>query len=92
MKIKFGINNPIKTVNDYVTEIRVIIDTLQNKPFGTTLLPPTVATSTTLASATTPLGAKPLKQLGTIVFQILKQLFPKTVYILVIQLTEKEYG
>ena len=31
LKIKFGINNPIKTVNDYVSEIRVIIDTLQNK-------------------------------------------------------------
>jgi hypothetical protein len=61
LKIKFGINNPIKTVNDYVTEIRVIIDTLQNKPFGTTLLPPTGSSSTTLASVTTPLGAKPLK-------------------------------
>jgi hypothetical protein len=61
LKIKFGINNPIKTVNDYVTEIRVIIDTLQNKPFGTTLLPPTASVSTTLASATAPLGAKPLK-------------------------------
>jgi hypothetical protein len=61
LKIKFGINNPIKTVNDYVTEIRVIIDTLQNKPFGTTLLPPTTSSSTTLASATAPLGAKPLK-------------------------------
>jgi hypothetical protein len=51
LKIKFGINNPIKTVNDYVTEIRVIIDTLQNKQYGTTLLPPAPA-STTLPTAT----------------------------------------
>jgi hypothetical protein len=60
LKIKFGINNPIKTVNDYVTEIRVIIDTLQNKQYGTTLLPP-VPASTALATATMPLtGTAPV--------------------------------
>jgi hypothetical protein len=47
LKIKFGINNPIKTVNDYVSEIRVIIDTLQNKPFGTTILPTPASTTQT---------------------------------------------
>ena len=31
LKVKFGINNPIKTVNDYVIEIRDVIDKLQNK-------------------------------------------------------------
>jgi len=61
LKIKFGINNPIKTVNDYVTEIRVIIDTLQNKQYGTTLLPPTSAASSALATAAPPfLGTAPV--------------------------------
>ena len=59
LKVKFGINNPIKTVNDYVTEIRDIIDTLQNKQYGTTLLPASAAASTTLANAASPLGSSP---------------------------------
>jgi hypothetical protein len=58
LKIKFGINNPIKTVNDYVSEIRVVIDTLQNKQYGTTLLP--IPASTTLATAKAPTGTTPL--------------------------------
>jgi hypothetical protein len=62
LEIKFGINNPIKTVNDYVTEIRDIIDKLQNKQYGTTLAPTSTAASTTLGSATAPMGgARTLK-------------------------------
>jgi hypothetical protein len=60
LEIKFGINNPIKTVNDYVTEIRDIIDKLQNKQYGTTLVPTSAPVSTTLASATSPTGVKDL--------------------------------
>jgi hypothetical protein len=61
LQIKFGINNPIKKVNDYVSEIRTIIDTLQNKQYGTTLLPPSAAASTTLATATAPsIGTAPV--------------------------------
>jgi hypothetical protein len=60
LEIKFGINNPIKTVNDYVTEIRDIIDKLQNKQYGTILSSLSVSSSTTLASATAPTGVKDL--------------------------------
>ena len=41
LRIKFGINNPNITVKDYNEEIINVIDTLQNKPFGATLLPTT---------------------------------------------------
>ena len=61
LEIKFGINNPIKTVNDYVTEIRDIIDKLQNKQYGTTLSSLSAPASTTLATAAPPPTAKPLK-------------------------------
>jgi hypothetical protein len=61
LKIKFGINNPSTTVNEYVTEIIDVIQTLQNKPFGTVLAPvaPT-ASSAALAGAPVPAGAKVL--------------------------------
>jgi hypothetical protein len=60
LEIKFGINNPIKTVNDYVTEIRDIIDKLQNKQYGTILSSLSAPASTTLASATAPTGVRDL--------------------------------
>jgi len=53
LEIKFGINNPNKTVNSYVAEIRDIVDKLQNKQYGTILSAVSTA-STKLASATAP--------------------------------------
>jgi len=50
LRVKFGVNNPSKTVNDYHEEIINIIETLQSKPFGTTLLP---ADSAAKSSGTT---------------------------------------
>ena len=61
MKVKFGINNPIKTVNDYVTEIKDVVETLQNKQYGTTLSSLSAPASTTLATGAPPPTAKPLK-------------------------------
>ena len=55
LKVKFGINNPSKTVSDYVTEIRDVVETLQSKPFGTTLLPPD-STSKSSGATSTPTG------------------------------------
>jgi hypothetical protein len=52
LKVKFGINNPSKTVSDYVTEIRDVVETLQSKPFGTTLLPPDSASKSSGATST----------------------------------------
>jgi len=63
LKIKFGINNPIVKVKDYNDEIINIIDTLQNKPFGATLLPASTtsaSSSVTLAGAIAPTSTKPL--------------------------------
>jgi hypothetical protein len=56
LRVKFGINNPIKTVQDYHEEIINIIETLQSKPFGTTLLPPDSAakSSGTTSNSTGP--------------------------------------
>jgi len=45
LRVKFGINNPIKTVKDYYEEIISIIETLQSKPYGTTLLPSDTTTA-----------------------------------------------
>ena len=39
LKIKFGINNPNISVNEYRTEIKDIMQTLINTPFGTTIVP-----------------------------------------------------
>jgi hypothetical protein len=50
LKIKFGPNNPNITVGEYVAEIKDITDTLSNKPFGTTIVPP--ATSATPVTRT----------------------------------------
>jgi hypothetical protein len=63
LKIKFGINNPIVKVKDYNDEIINVIDTLQNKPFGATLLPASTtstSSSVTLAGAIAPTSTKPL--------------------------------
>lgn len=46
LKIKFGVNNPNITVGEYSAEITDIMDTLINKPFGTTIVPPSVSTAT----------------------------------------------
>ena len=61
LEIKFGINNPSKTVNDYVIEIRDIIDKLQNKQYGTILSSLSAPASTTLASAAPPTGVRDLR-------------------------------
>jgi hypothetical protein len=45
LKIKFGVNNPNIPVPEYVAEIKDITDTLINKPFGTTIVPPVVSTA-----------------------------------------------
>jgi hypothetical protein len=61
LEIKFGINNPSKSVNDYVTEIRDIIDKLQNKQYGTILSSLSAPASTTLATAAPPIGTRDLR-------------------------------
>jgi hypothetical protein len=52
LKVKFGINNPDKNVTDYVSEIRDVVETLQSKPFGTTLLPADSASKSSGATST----------------------------------------
>ena len=52
LKIKFGVNNPNITVGEYSAEITDIMDTLINKPFGTTIVPPTVSTAPTTSAYT----------------------------------------
>ena len=63
LKVKFGINNPNISVKDYHEEIINVVDTLQNKPFGTTLLPASdTTTSGTYSTTTKPTGpATPLQ-------------------------------
>jgi hypothetical protein len=82
LQIKFGINNPIKSVNDYVSEIRTIIDTLQNKQYGTTLLPPSAAASTTLATATAPTtGTAPIDHTDLTTSVFIRKLETNSLYI-----------
>jgi hypothetical protein len=54
LRVKFGINNPSKTVKDYHEEIINIIETLQSKPFGTTLLPTDTTTSGSYSTTAKP--------------------------------------
>jgi hypothetical protein len=56
LRVKFGINNPSKTVKDYNEEIINIIETLQSKPFGTTLLPPDSAAKSS-GTTSNPIGS-----------------------------------
>ena len=58
LKIKFGINNPNISVNEYRTEIKDIMQTLINTPFGTTIVPSTVSAGpvTRTYQATVPTG------------------------------------
>ena len=61
LKIKFGINNPNISVKDYHDEIINVVDTLQNKPFGTVLLPSDTTASGSYSTTTKPTGpATPL--------------------------------
>ena len=55
LKIKFGINNPNISVKDYHDEIKDVVETLQTKPFGTTLLPADSAAKSAGATST-PIG------------------------------------
>ena len=58
LKIKFGINNPSTKVTEYVNEIIDVIQTLQNKPFGTVLAPVASTTSSApIAGAPIPASA-----------------------------------
>ena len=54
LRVKFGINNPNKTVKDYHEEIISIIETLQSKPYGTTLLPSDTTTTGSYSTVTKP--------------------------------------
>jgi hypothetical protein len=54
LRVKFGVNNPSKTVNDYHEEIINIIETLQSKQFGTTLLPTDTTTSGSYSTTAKP--------------------------------------
>ncbi len=56
LKIKFGINNPNISVKDYHDEIINVADTLQNKPFGTTLSPTDTTTSGSYSTTAKPKG------------------------------------
>ena len=56
LKVKFGINNPNISVKDYNEEIINVVDTLQNKPFGTTLLPTDTTTAGSYSTTTRPKG------------------------------------
>ena len=51
LKIKFGVNNPNISVIQYSTEIKDVIDSLTNTPFGTTVIPPSTVMSGTYAVA-----------------------------------------
>ena len=59
LKIKFGINNPNISVNEYRTEIKDIMQTLINTPFGTTIVPSATSAGpvTRTYKATAPTGA-----------------------------------
>jgi hypothetical protein len=57
LRVKFGINNPSKTVKDYHEEIINIIETLQSKPYGTTLLPSDTTTAGSYSTVTKPSGS-----------------------------------
>ena len=63
LKIKFGINNPNISVNEYRTEIKDIMQTLINTPFGTTIVPSATSAGpvtrtykATVPGATTPIN------------------------------------
>jgi len=62
LKIKFGINNPNISVNEYRTEIKDIMQTLINTPFGTTIVPSTASAGpvTRTYQATVPGGKTPI--------------------------------
>ena len=57
LRVKFGVNNPNKTVKDYNEEIISIIETLQSKPYGTTLLPSDTTTTGSYSTVTKPSGS-----------------------------------
>jgi hypothetical protein len=57
LRVKFGINNPSETVKDYHEEIISIIETLQSKPYGTTLLPSDTTTAGSYSKVTKPSGS-----------------------------------
>ena len=57
LRVKFGVNNPSKTVKDYNEEIISIIETLQSKPYGTTLLPSDTTTAGSYSTVTKPSGS-----------------------------------
>jgi hypothetical protein len=57
LRVKFGINNPSKTIKDYHEDIINIIKTLQSKPYGTTLLPSDITTVGSYSTVTKPSGS-----------------------------------
>jgi hypothetical protein len=57
LRVKFGVNNPNKTSKDYNEEIISIIETLQSKPYGTTLLPSDTTTAGSYSTVTKPSGS-----------------------------------
>jgi DNA repair exonuclease SbcCD ATPase subunit len=57
LRVKFGVNNPNKTVKDYNEEIISIIETLQSKPYGTTILPSDTTTAGSYSTVTKPSGS-----------------------------------
>jgi hypothetical protein len=57
LRVKFCINNPSKNVKDYHEEIINIIETLQSKPYGTTLLPSDTTTAGSYSTVSKPSGS-----------------------------------
>ena len=56
LKIRFGIDNPNISVKEHSAEIKDIMESLINTPFGTTIIPSATTTTRTHA-ATAPTGA-----------------------------------